>query len=474
MRAIRLALTHCGRHARASIVLGLTFLGSSSVLSCAGDGTAGPSVPINDGANLQVTGKTIVVNNAAELVAALSSENTGARILVRAGTYAVSAPLTVPDGVTLEGEGVMQFDGDGLPTGFGAGARTTLSMTANAPGNMLTLGDGVTIRRLEIADLIGRSGNVVAVVSTQPGDQVSATIAESEILNPNPVGAGPDGPTGYGLLVLTRNLNLGADPAPHDGAALTARMIRSAIRSPAGGGGVFAFNFASLGSVSVTLTGNTVGGGITANGGVSRPDAVHDSKVRMDSQRNLFRDESPDPCATPHLGWNLTGGSGPPAPLPVPETARNSLQVHSVDDRIQAFATGVVATGSRRFFGLPIAGPSTDNSVDLQLLGTRISTPSCGGAQFVRDLDLVGAFAGNDALFPGDGNILRAVVRDVTGSGPRFNSYGNSVGPSGPLAPEFQGSGNRLEIVGSPAAFAATNRQVDPAPGAEYFSGAVP
>jgi hypothetical protein len=455
-------------------VLGLTLLGAGSALSCADGGAAEPSAPINAAASLQPAGKTVIVSNAAELVAALSPQNAGRRILVRAGTYALNAPLTVPDSATLEGEGVMQFDAAGLPAGFGAGPRTTLAMSTNAPGNVLTLGDGATIRRLEIADLAGRAGNAVAVLSRGAGDRVSATITESEIVNPNPAGIGPEGPTGYGLVVLTRNPNLGADPAPHQGAALTAAMVRSVIRSPAGGGGLHAFNFAALGSVSVTLDGNVIGGGINANGGVSRPDAVHDSKVGIESRRNLYRDESPDPCTTQRPGWNLTGGSGPPAPLPVPETARNSLQVHSVDDRIEGFTTGIVATGSRRFFPSPIAGPSTDNSIDLKLLGGRISTPSCGGAQFVRDFDLAGAFAANDALFPGDGNSLRAVVRGVMGSGPRFNLYAHAEGPSGPLSPELQGSANRLLIAGSPAAFAGTNQNVDPAPGAEYFTGAVP
>jgi hypothetical protein len=476
MRQLRSQLARRGRHARVSIVLGLTLLGAGSAPGCAGDGAAEPSAPINDAASLQPAGETIVVSNAAELVTALSPPSAGKRILLRAGTYALNAPLTVPDGVTLEGEGEMRFDGAGLPQGFGAGAHTTLTMSTNAPGNMLTLGDRVTIRRLEIADLIGRPGNVVAVVSRRVGDRVSASIAESEIVNPNPLGVGPDGPTGYGLLVLTSNANLGGDPAPHQGATLKAGMVRSVIRSPGGGGGLLVFNFAALGSVSVTLSGNIVGGGangLNANGGVSRPDAVHDSQVRLDSQRNLYRDDSSDPCATPHFGWNLTGGSGPPAPLPVSETARNSLRVNSVDDRIEGFTNGVVATGSRRFFGEPIAGPSTDNSIDLKMLGTRISTPSCGGAQFVRDLDLEGAFAGDDALFPGDGNSLRAVVRGVTGSGPRFNLYANSQGPSGPLPPAVQGD-NRLEIVGSPEAFARTNRQITPAPGAQYFTGAVP
>ena len=423
---------------------------------------------ISDPLGLEPAGQKIVVSTPAELVAALSPQNAGRRILVRAGTYAIDTPLTVPDGATLEGEGVMLFDGAGRPAGFAAGTRTTLSMTTNVPGNLLTLGDGVTVRGLEIVDLAGRAGNAIAVVSRDAGDRISATIVECEMVNPNPVA----GQTGYGLLVLTRNLNLGADPLPHEGAALTARMVRSLIRSPAGGGGLFAFNNASFGSVSVTLADNVVGGSITANGGVSLPDAVHDSEVRIESQRNLYRNDSADSCTIPRFGWNLTGGSGPPFPIPVPETARNTLRMHSVDDRIEGFTTGVLATGSRRFFPLPLAGPSTDNSLGLELLGGRISTPSCGGAPFVADLDLAGAFAGNDALFPGDGNELRAVVRGVTGSGPRFNEYVNADGPSGPLPPELQGSDNRLEIAGSPKAFARTNRQIDPPPGAEFFTSA--
>lgn len=144
--------------------------------------------------------------------------------------------------------------------------------------------------------------------------------------------------------------------------------------------------------------------------------------------------------------------------------------IHSIDDRIEGFATAVLATGSRRFFPSPLAGPSTDNSIDLELLGTRISTPSCGAA-FVADFNMAGAWAADDGLFPGDGNRVRAVVRGVTGSGPRSNLYANSAGPSGSLPPEIQGSDNRLEIVGSPEAFARTNQGIDPPPGAEHFSG---
>lgn len=455
------------------MVLGLTLLGALGVLGCSNDDVA-PSAPIAGSADLQTAGNTMVVGTAAELVAALVPENAGRRILVRAGTYAIDAQLAVPDGVTLEGEGVMHFDGDGLPAGFGAGAHTTLVMSSDAPGNMLTLNDGVTIRALQIEDKLGRIGNVIGVGSRDAGDRVSATIAESEIVNPNPIGAGPDGPTGYGLLVITRNPNLGAAPAPHEGASITTRVARSLVRSPAGGGSLFAFNFAALGNVSVALTGNVLGGEVTANGGVSRPDAVHDATVTIESRRNLYRDDFAEPCArlaNASSGLNLTGGSGPPAPLPVAETARNSLRVHSVDDRIERFVNGVSAAGSRRFF--ETAGPSTDNSLDLELLGTTISTPTCGGAG--ADMILIAAHASfSDALAPGNGNTLRAVIRGVTGSGSRSNQYGDAVGVSGPLPAAFQGTGNRLEIVGNLNAFVQTNRRIDPLPGAEFFTGGTP
>jgi len=455
------------------MVLGLTLLGAWSVMSCTND-EAVPTAPITGTADLQPAGNTLVVGSAAELVAALAPENAGRRILVRAGTYAINALLTVPDGVTLEGEGVMQLDGAGLPAGFGAGARTTLVMSSNSPGDMLTLGDGVTIRALRIEDKVGRIGNVIGVGSRDAGDRVSVTIAESEIINPHPLGSGPDGAAGYGVMITTRNPNLGAAPAPHEGAAITTRMVHSLISSPAGGGSLFAFNFAALGNVSVTLTGNVLGGEVTANGGVSRPDAVHDATVTIESQRNLYRDDVVDPCAQvvrPLSGWNLTGGSGPPAPLPVAETARNTLRVHSVDDRIERFASGVVATGSRRFFD--VAGPSTDNSIDLELLGTRISTPACGGAG--SDIVLIGADAPfSDAIAPGNGNTLRAVIRGVTGSGSRANRYGNATGLSGALPAALQGTGNLLQIVGNLNAFVQTNRQLDPLPGAEFFTGGTP
>lgn len=425
-----------------------------------------------ESAHANVGGSPIIVAHSAELVAALTPENAGRRILVRAGSYAVNQLLTVPDRATLEGEGVMLFDDAGLPSGFAAGTRTALTMTANVPGNALTLGNGATVRRLAIEDLPGRSGNAVGIVSRHAGDRVSATISETEILNPTAHGVAPHGPTGCGIAVLSLNPNMGADPPPHAGASVTARITRSLVRSPAMGigCGLFAFNFASMASISVALSDNVIGGGIIASGGVSRPDVVHDARTVITSQRNLYRDDTADACTARRLGWNLQGGSGMPAPVLIGATERNTLSFHSQDDRLEGFTTGVLAIGGRRFFAEPTAGPSSDNSVDLQMIGTTISTSACGGAAFVRDLRLAGAMAANSSMVPGNGNTLRVVFRGVTGSGTRSNLFANVLDANGAQSPEL-GAGNRLRFVGNPEAFSRTNEAIEPAPAVEFFTG---
>jgi hypothetical protein len=314
---------------------------------------------------------------------------------------------------------------------------------------------------------------------------VSATIIESVIVNPNPLTIGAGGALGRGLHITTRNPNMGADPPPDEAAVVAVRMLRSVIRSPSGGGGFFAFNFSANSRISVEITRSVIGGSNEANGGVSRPDAVHDSEVRITSQDNIYRSEWKDRCVSAHLGWNLTGGSGAPIPLALPVTARNRLHMRSVDDQIDGFTTGVLATGSRRFFAAPLNEAPTGNRIDLQLIGTRISTPSCvpiSGAGYVTglpaeqvlkvgDLELIGGWARHAALAAGDGNTVRVELRGVTGSGSRANRYFDAAAYSGLLPAQLQGSGNRLEIVGSPQTFARTNRGIDPAPGAQFFIG---
>src|SRR5262249_32262803 len=155
-------------------------------------------------------------------------------IVVRAGEYALGQALTVPDRAKLVGEGVMTFDASGLPAGFEASGRTHLQATTALAGDLLTLGDGATLRGLAIEDVEGRAvaGNPVAVVSRSAGDYVSARVEECEIINPNPAGVAPQGPTGRGLVVVTRNPNLGFDPPPHEGAVLSVEMTDSIVRSP--------------------------------------------------------------------------------------------------------------------------------------------------------------------------------------------------------------------------------------------------
>jgi hypothetical protein len=407
----------------------------------------------------------IVVTNVADLVAALMPANAGRKILVRSGTYNVTQRLIVPDGATLAGEGEMLLDDSGLPTGFAAGTRTTIRMTANVSGDVLTLGNGSFIRDVAVEDLPGRVGSVIAVDSRSAGDSLSATITEVEIMNPNVHAIVLTGPSGCGVTMVTQNT--------HAAAAISATMTRSLIHSPSTGTGcgVFAFNFAPLASVSVDFRDNVIGGGMIANGGVSRPASAHDSKTTVRSRGNLYRDDSPNPCVSNHLAWNLAGGSGVPAPIQIAETFRNTLQIHSQNDRIEGFARAILATGGRRFFALPTAGPVTDNTLDLELIDATISTLSCGGASFVSDFRLAAALVTNASVAPGDGNSMRAVFRNVTGSGTRTNTYGDVLGPAGPLSPSLQGTGNVLEFAGNPQSFAQTNSNIDPAPPGTLFVG---
>ncbi|CAN5327817.1 hypothetical protein BH23GEM2_BH23GEM2_20540 [soil metagenome] len=446
-----------------------------------------PSSPAATGPVLRWRNNTAEISTAAELAAALVPASAGRRVRLRPGTYDIESPLIVPDSMTLEGAGVMRFGRDGLPAGFSDDTRTAIRMIAGTGGDVLTLSDGVTVRNVEIVDLAGRSGNVIAVVSRRPRDRVSATILESVIVNPNPITISPGGALGRGLWIVTRNLNLGADPPPDNGSALSVRMTRSIIQSPAGGGGFFAYNFTADSRISLDISRSVIGGSNEANGGVSRPEPVHDSEVRIESQGNLYRNEWTDPCSPRVSGWNFTGGSGAPIPIQLPATTRNTLRVRSVDDRIEGFTTAVFATGSRRFYDAPLNAAPSDNHIDLQLIGTTISTPVCAdvggragmkdvttgiavaGLGATSDLLLTGARVENSALAAGDRNTIRLELRGVTGSGQRSNRYINAGGVFGELTGQLRGHGNRIEVVGDPQIFGRTNRRIEPPPGPEFF-----
>ena len=261
------------------------------------------------------------------------------------------------------------------------------------------------------------------------------------------------------------------------------RMLRSLIRSPSGGGGFFAYNFAANSRISLEIVRSVISGSSEANGGVSRPDAVHDSQVSVASKSSIYRNEWANPCASPLLGWNLTGGSAMPLPVAVPATTKNKLTLRSVDDRIENFTTAILATGSRRFYDAPLNAAPRDNRIDLQLTGTTIVTPSCspatagssntGAPAFdpaATDIRLIGAWVANNAASAGDHNIVRAELRGVTGSGLRSNIYAHAAAGSRSAKPRFRGTGNKLELIGDLQAFTRTNRGIDPAPAASFFN----
>lgn len=389
--------------------------------------------------------------------------------------------------MTLEGEGVMAVANDGYATGFRQSPHTTMRLSVNVAGDLLTLGNKVTLRNLEIVDLDGRSGNVIAVTSRRQRDTVSVIISDVVVVNPNPIVIMPGGTVGRGLLVITRNANAKADPPPDDGSILLVKLLRSVIKSTTTGGGFFAFNFAPNSRISLDISHSSIGGSSEANGGVSRPDQVHDSEVRVTSQKNIYINEQPDRCAVNSLGLNLNGGSGAPIGVKISQALRNRLVVRSVDDRIDGFKTAVLATGGRSFYASSLNPPPKDNHIELQLIGTTISTPSCppvrrlvgarGTAaaadersEYVRDFRLIGSEIVNEGADTGEGNSVRAELRGITGSGKRANRFANADAGYGPLPAKSQGKGNRLEIVGDPETFARTNRRIDPQPAAQFFT----
>jgi hypothetical protein len=163
-----------------------------------------------------VAGGPPPIMTAQDLIDALTAAAPSPTILLQNREYKVDKPLVVPDGVTLEGVGEMQFEG-GLPTGFKPGTATTITAKDNLAGNLLTLGNGSNVKRLVLQglpgggsgpapeDADGRGGNVVAVASRFTSDSVSATIEECELKNRIRSGFGTDGPTGGAVLVYTRN-----------------------------------------------------------------------------------------------------------------------------------------------------------------------------------------------------------------------------------------------------------------------------
>jgi hypothetical protein len=405
---------------------------------------------------------TVVVSDANALQRALASAHPGDRILVRAGEYRIGQTLAVPDGVSVEGSGVMQ--GAGLPTGFKPGTETAIVALPRLTGDTVTLNNGASLRALIVRqDINDHSGNAVSVGSRRPSDSVSATIVECEIVNPNGPSGGPDGPTGGGVAVLTNNRSGAAAPAPDEAAEVTLAMRRSIVHSPGDAPAVFAINSARNGHIGLRLDLNVIGGRLDAAGGVSRGDLVTGASLTIDSAGNLYSPETASP------GWTIVGGSSPPNPaIGTAGASSNVVRIGSTGDRIDGAPVGIRAFGGQRL-GTEF-GPSSDNRVELVIAGLALRTVAADGP--ASDLVLAGAASMCACESPefraGDRNVVRVSLRDSTGSGPRDNVYANVLGPT---PPGNLGAGNRLAFAGTPAAFAASNHDIDPAPDASFFVG---
>jgi hypothetical protein len=398
----------------------------------------------------------IVVDDAAELQAALVEANAGRRIVVRRGTYLVDGPLVLPDGASLEGEGVML--GDRQPTGFAPGTETRIQALPVFAGDLLTLGDDTSVSGLVIADAPGRAGNPVAILSRAPGDSIDTSIEECEVFTPNPALVAPEGPTGRAIALFTRNPSMGAPPAAHEGAVLSLRLERSLVRSANGGRPLFAVNFAAGGGIHLRIGDSVLIGQMDLAGGVSRPDSVTGAETTLDSRRTTYIGQG-----LPAIGWTVSGASTVPIPLPAGATSSNTVRIRSVGDRIENVQIGIVAEGGRRF--TTASAPSSGNVAELRLLGLTLDTQPVAGFP-ATDLVLSGARAAG-AFTPGDDNTLTIDIHHSTGSGLRDNVYANSLGGD----PTNLGVGNRLIFHGSPTAFERSNTALEPPPPAEFFTG---
>lgn len=415
---------------------------------------------------------TILVHDSTELLAALDARNAGRRIRVLPGDYAITSPLIVPDGVLLEGSGVMGL-ADGLPSGFEPGTETTLRVASAFEGDLLTLGNGSIISGLRLIDIAPppvtaapRPGNVLVLGSRAPGDSVAAEIRDCEIVNPQPSGVLFDGPSGRAIVILTRNPAREQSPPPHEGARVSLLMSHSIVRSADDGGALFAINFAARGEVSVKFEDNRVEGSVSIAGGASRPDLVAQARTSLESSRNLY---VRNPGGTDKFGWRVVGGSSAHIPgLASPGASSNVARVHSIDDRIEDFKVGIQAAAGRRW--LDASGPVSDNLVELDLERTRVRTEGQDAADFVFQGAFSEAAPGVGREFPaGDRNVTRIRMRNVIGSpAVRANQYADA---SGPALADNKGVGNRLEILGGAADFARNNTSISVAPPAEFFTG---
>ena len=391
----------------------------------------------------------IVVTTTAELYAALVEANAGRTVLVRAGTYFVDHRLAVPDGMQLEGEGVML--GDPLPTGFKSGTATRIRAHPGFPGDLLTLGDGASLRRLIVEDSPNREGNAVAVRSRAPGDSVSASIVDCEIVAPKGLAGDPDGPSRRrhrrdyrqprlrrpaGSVCRRRGRRAGH---PHDRPSRGARLLRHELRD-AGPGPSRAQPESHRRHARGDRRHLTPGRGRPSRG----VDRLGGEPLRSDHRPR-------DRLAARRWKLSAVPARDPNTPS---NTSSNTVRIASNGDRIEA-KLGIFAVAGRR--QTAVAGLSSDNLADLTLRGLTIRTSGHGAADLV--LHAAEAAAGS----------RRETTTCCVSTCATRRAAAHASTSTRTSSPEAQASGTGSSSARTPALFAASNTGIEPAPPAQFF-----
>lgn len=409
-----------------------------------------------------------IVTTITELEAALADATPGRILRLMPGEYLAERPLIVPDGVSVLGSGHMSFDTDGTPAALQPSDATTIRAADALAGDLMSLGDRTRLRGLRVVvparTVHGESvpsGNAIVIGSRRAGDRVSAVMSECEILTESKFGADFEGPTGRGVMMVTRNPTT---QLPHEGARLKLAVDASIVRAPLGNA-LLANNFASGGALTLEVRRSRIEGITSIGGSTSRPDPVTGASVVFRSRRSLYRRAA---GGIDRFGWQLYGGTGIPLATAGTSTAGSShgmTRVESDSDRIEGFRTGVLAAGYRRV--ADYSGPGSDNRIELRMRNTIIRSAGEGASDFA----LLGAIGepapgGGLALPPGERNVVWADLRGVSGSGERKNRFLDRVGPDGAGS---QDDGNRVVIAGRADVFAKSNPAILPTPPASAF-----
>ena len=425
----------------------------------------------------------IDVGTTAELVAAMNPLNAGKMIRIQPGIYCPNATLVLPEGSRVVGSGKMDYE-SGLPSEFRGGTATHIVPADGgkqcpaeqgffAGNSVVSLTDGSSLEGVKISiDLTAGytfAANTV-VIHAKGGQTVRTLISECDIeARSGPFSIVPPGiPAGRAIQLMT-----GDGPPNHDlpgDPKIRAVINRSVIR---GNNTVAIFNgqWESKGEIFLALHGNVVKEAnwtLDIVGGISRilagvTNVVEGTVTEVLSIGNLYQG-----VGESSAGLLLTAGANGPPPGS-PSSNGNHLTMTSLNDRIENVGVGIMARAA--FRRSPAHGYVNDNTTDLQMIGTKISTLTTEAPNsFTADLIFCPVAAQGSASKVdkvGDRNWVYVSAIGLDGSGTRDNLYEYFSGICGFM--DSTGDDNGLTFWGSAQLWEILNKDIDLDPPAELF-----